>query len=92
MVLVATRELRSERKFFVWGVAKKIGLEPFDLATGLSQHGDEFYRLLAIQPPVYFEDDPGSLGMCSVCNKRGFFTPLLRVWHVMPFRVLGYHF
>ena len=33
----------------------------------------ELHRVLRLPRPIYFEDDPGSLGLCSVCGKRGTF-------------------
>lgn len=81
--MVATQSYsRKCRAWFVNAVVPK--QEVVHLETSLEKFAREVKRLLAIRPPVYFEDDPHALGICAVCNKKGSFNRCVScgmLWH-----------
>ena len=75
-VIVAQESVKPLVKLFGRQLAEKAGFERLDLSSDfkeLESHAEETRRLVSLNRPVYFEDDPGSLGMCSICAKRGCF-------------------
>ena len=72
VVQVTTDPSKRCRPSFCGAVARICGLE-CNKKSELNRHAEEVRRLLRRRVPVFFEDDPGSLGMCAVCGKRGSF-------------------